>query len=1306
MLKSLEVYGFKSFADRTTFAFAPGTTCVVGPNGSGKSNVVDAMKWLLGDQSPKSLRGKNMADVIFNGSRSRKPSGFAEATLTFDNTNNLLPVEYDEVRITRRLYQGGDSEYLINNETSRLKDIRELFMGTGAATSAYSIIEQGRVGQVLQGNPSTRRILFDEAAGISRFKARRIDAERKLERVSQNLLRLTDIVDEVENQLNACRSQAGKATKYRELTRSYDALWLGLAADESRRLDANLGRLRQDVATVGEQASEAREQQQAVESERTRLRQAFSEADEELQQIEGSLSALMQQRSSLNTSLHHQTDRSREIEAEVDTLRAQRVDLNRRVFDIEQEIASVIERQHQAEAAVKQKESERQADESQLQELIDRLEQQRQQREELVAARQQTARKQAAAENHLSHLHARQETLRQAIERTETEIESAAAEVARKAEVTAAAREVHAAAISKNDAQKSQVEQIANKRQDLKDQVAKIHQRLRADREQRSAWEARLGLLEDMEKRQLGVSVGVQEILNRARRSPLPPWKHVLGILPDFFECDFDHAPLIEIALGGGSQLVVVDELNPVLEYLEREETQFEGRVSFLQLPQGKRAHVIQSAPDEQLFEQLSSEDDVIGRADRLIRCESMYQPLLTQLLGQTWIVGTLETAQRLALAAPGGIQFLTMQGDLLSGVGLVQTGTLLAEGSVVSRRSEIRRIKAELQQLDRHVQRLTDKTAELDEVLARLDADLSHAQTWLESQSAELAELKQALVAAESDEKQVAKERDRLLQDVETLAQQRAGVAEEIEQEKANQLQYEEEMESLATQSANLEEAIRETQRLRQELIQGRSQFQLELAKLEERLAGTEAVLQRLRKDRESRRGQSAEAATRLNDSLAKRDRLQLQMLHARSRLAELYLIGEQLQRDVLLARRKRQATQIERDRLNEQLKQLADVRRDREQELQDLRIELRDAENELHTLAERIYDEYQYTLRDLVAGGLSSHTPHAAARMGEPIEAIDYPPKSLAARAESIPVDEDESVTEEAESEITSDNPLVNEPASDSADDESEEASPAAPEVTLEQLIDLEGIESIPWDWTSSEFDYEESKPQIEREIQRLRKKIKALGAVDPDSLKGLDELESRYRHLSTQLQDLQHAQATLEDIIRKINSESRRIFLESFTTIRGHFKDLFRQLFGGGEGDVVMEDDSDPLECGIEIVARPPGKELRSISLLSGGEKTMTAVGLLLAIFHSRPSPFCILDEVDAALDEANIDRFANVLKQFQDKTQFVVITHRKRTMTAADRIFGVTMEEAGVSKRLTVRFEDVGENGEIHRSGKAA
>jgi chromosome segregation protein len=1300
MLKSLEVHGFKSFADRTVFAFAPGTTCVVGPNGSGKSNVVDAMKWLLGDQSPKSLRGKNMSDVIFNGSSSRKPSAYAEATLTFGNATRALQIDLDEVRITRRLYQGGDSEYLINNEAARLKDIRELFMGTGAGSSAYSIIEQGRVGQVLQGNPSTRRLLFDEAAGISRFKARRIDAERKLERVSQNLLRLTDIVDEVETQLNSCRNQAGKAAKYRELTRAYDALWLGLAADEGRRLHTDCSRLRQQTETASTKVLEVREEQQTAESHREQLRRAFTLADEELRRIEGNLSSLMQQRSSLLTSLHHQTDRAKEIEAEIETMRKQRVTLARRAHDIEREIAAVNQQCAEARQAVETKQSERQSDEAQMQEILSRLETLGQQRTEISQQEQQVSRQQAAAEKHLSHLQARRETVRQAWDRVHTEIAAVEERIAERKVVVDQAEGVYQQALQDNQKHREQIEDIANRRAKIRQEVDTIHARLRQDREQRSAWEARLGLLEDMEKRQLGLSLGVREILERARRSRLAPWKHVLGILPDFLDCDLEHAALVEIALGGGSHVVVVDQLAPLLEYLDRGKTQFEGRVAFVEIPSGKAAMREESEAEAQLAAALAEVPGVLERADRLVRCEPPFRPLMERLLADTWVVDRLTTARQLAWKFPGSLRFLTLQGDLLDSGGTVQTGTLMPEGSVVSRRSEIRRIKNELLQLDRHIQRLTEKTAEMDHILARLDEELKNARAWMESQSLELAEHRQQWHTTAADHKQALRDKEGFEQDREQLRTQQTDVEREIEQEHTHIAELKAELEQHKQQAELLDTETQQAQQRRQELLQGRSQFQLELAKVEERLKAANAVLERLHKDRHSREEQYKEADSRLEKSLEKRARLELQTLNARSRLAELYLIGEQLQVDVRQARARRGETQTERDRLNDQIKQLAETRRIHEEELQDLRIELRDQENELQSLAEKIFEEHQYTLADLIRGGLSALSPFLALRQGDEIEAIEYPPRSWSATHQPT----------QTQAEMDSAGETSLEHSADDAENSSETvaADAAAPgiELDLQQLLDFTGIEQHPWAWQDSEYDYQEARDQIDREIQRLRKKIKALGAVDPESLKGLDELEFRYKHLSTQLQDLQHAQATLQDIIRKINGESRRIFVESFNTIRIHFQDLFRQLFGGGEGDIVMEDESDPLECGIEIVARPPGKELRSISLMSGGEKTMTAVGLLLAIFRSRPSPFCILDEVDAALDEANIDRFANVLRQFADKTQFIIITHRKRTMTAADRIFGVTMEEAGVSKRLTVRFEDVGENGEINTSGQAA
>lgn len=1304
MLESLEVFGFKSFADRTLFEFAAGTTCVVGPNGSGKSNVVDAIKWLLGDQSPKSLRGKQMSDVIFNGSRSRKPSGFAEASLTFENSKRFLEFDSDHVCVTRRLYQGGDSEYLINGETSRLKDVRELFMGTGAATSAYSIIEQGRVGQVLQGNPSTRRILFDEAAGISRFKLRRADAERKLDRVSQNLLRLTDIVDEVETQLHASRNQAGKAAKFRDLARVYDALWLGLAADDSRQLYCSLTELQSNTEIRVNQIHQAKTEQQTLETQREQLRQEFTRVDQELQKTEGSLSTLMQQRSSLQTSLHHQRERITELEHECNVLHKQRQELKRRVHDIQQEIAAEQQQYDQSKQAVEQKQQEYQLDETQIIDVNHEIEQQRQLRNDLTEKLQEQLRFQAASENHLVHLKQRQETVLAAFERIEQEIEQAQKIIEQREQDVSVAQQAYEQAVSKNDEHKQRISQIEARRNKLHQELDAIHARVRADREQRSAWEARLGLLEDMEKRQLGLSLGVQEILQRARKSPLAPWKHVLGILADFIECDLEYAPLIEIALGRGSEMIVVDQLQPILKYLDRGETQFEGRIGFLELPQGKSAlQTEDSDPEIQKFlQQLRSSENVVARADQLVQCDAAHRPLIERLLSHTWVVDCLANARKFWLASPVPLQFLTMQGDLLDRDGIVQTGTLQLESSIVSRRSEIRRLKNEVLQLDRHLQRLSEKTDEFDELLGRLDSEMKNAQDWMNQQSTELTELGQKMTHARTKQTQAIQENRRLKQDLSSLYQQQDEANQETKQEHEKLEQYHSMLEAIRTQSTHVEQEIQSLQKQKQDLIHNQSQYQLGLAKVEEQLTANKNVLKRLQNDSRLRVNQYREAESRLKQSVVKQNQMELQILNGQSQLAELYLIGEQLQAEVQQARRTRGETQETRDRLTEQLRGITDSRREHEQQLQDLRIEQKDLENELESLVEKISEDYQLTLNDLHQAQISAFTAFYAMRAGEEIPEIDLPHSTL------VQQDEEEESTEEdhleadpEEIETTDFDEEVD--AENEPDEENDQETVRQDPLTL---LDSQVFADNRWPWEDSEIPFEEAREEIELEVQRLRKKIKKLGAVDPDSLQGLDDLEFRYKHLSTQLQDLKHAQATLEDIIRKINTESRRIFIESFETIRGHFQQLYRQLFGGGDGDVLMEDEADPLECGIEIVARPPGKELRSISLLSGGEKTMTAVALLLAIFKSRPSPFCILDEVDAALDEANIDRFASVLSQFQDQTQFIVITHRKRTMTAADRIFGVTMEEAGVSKRLTVQVDDVGENGEFKSPGNSA
>ncbi len=615
-------------------------------------------------------------------------------------------------------------------------------------------------------------------------------------------------------------------------------------------------------------------------------------------------------------------------------------------------------------------------------------------------------------------------------------------------------------------------------------------------------------------------------------------------------------------------------------------------------------------------------------------------------------------------------------------------------ESSIVSRRSEIRRLKNEVEQLENHIQRLTARTDDFDVLLNRLDAEITNAQRWMEEQSIELTELSQKLMLARTNLEQAIQEKGRLEQDLASLVQQRQDAIREVEQESRKLKETESTLDAIAERLNAGEQELDRLQHQKQDLITDQSQYQLGLAKAKEQLTAIENVLKRLRNDSHLRDNQYNEAVSRLENAVRKKNQTELQILNAQSQLAELYLIGEQLQAEAREIRRLRGETQHQRDQLTEQLRAITETRRTYEQQLQDWRIEQKDLENELESLAEKLHDDYQLSLNALHEHHLSAYAPYQAMRTGDEIPEIEFPRPHASEQMEDR---EDEG---EPDGTVSDQNDFHDREETVEPQRNKEDSADVL------SMIDPELIEKNPWPWEDSDIPYEQAREEIEREVQRLRKKIKKLGAVDPESLQGLDEIELRYRHLSAQLHDLKHAQAKLEDIIRKLNAESRRIFMESFTAIREQFQHLYRQLFGGGEGDLIMEDESDPLECGIEIVARPPGKELRSISLLSGGEKTMTAVALLLAIFKSRPSPFCILDEVDAALDEANIDRFASVLMQFHDQTQFIVITHRKRTMTAANRIFGVTMEEAGVSKRLSVQVDDVGENGEFKTKGNSA
>ena len=1331
MLKSLELFGFKSFADRTRFDFSHGITCVVGPNGSGKSNVVDAMKWILGDQSPKSLRGKEMTDVIFNGSSGRKASAFAEASLTFDNSEDLLPIETDEVTIGRRLWRNGDSEYLINGATARLKDIRDAFMGTGAGTSAYSIIEQGRVGQILQSNPAARRIIFEEAAGVSRFKSKKTEALRKLERVSQNLVRLQDIVDQLESQLNSTRNQAVKASKFRDVEQELKIAWFGLAADDYAWLGDRQGKVEAKLADTNAAIDDLTEQQHAIDERLASFDDELGKVDDQLREAERASAATREAAVSLESTIRHETARLRETESEVVRLRRQHSGTLGRLAQVDRERAAAKQELDQFNENYQSQQEAVDQHEARIAELQTAFDDNRMEIEKAQATRtelsgeaSQIRQKIALLEAQLHSLEESREQFHEEQTRLTEQLETATAELERRQEAVEDALG-RAAKISELWArQRGEKQQLATTQDETRKRLVEL-------RERRSATQARLAVLDDLEQRQEGIGIGVREILKRARTSDYPPWSHIVGSVADMLDVELENAALMEVALGSRAQLIVMDDLQPLVEYLNRGEARIDGRVGFLGID-GERANG-ESAVD------LAQHPSVVCRADELLAASCPHRELAARLLASTWIVVDLDAARELSAGEGAGQRFVTLQGELVEPEGAVFTGSVRGESAVLSRKNELRRLKNDVVRLDQSVTTSESQLQTIAEQIKVVQEQLAGTAEQRDDINDELTRLRGA-----ADAQQLVVHQ---LYDQKTTAE--AGIAdtqtqtEEAQSELASRFDalsgVESQLQDLELQTGRLEGELIEFEQERNQLMQQQTEQRLQLARQTERRDSLTEALSRLSDEATSQHEQAAEIIRRSKVLVDRQLASELAILNSTSELAELAVQSESnAERVHVLSAEKgrlrgvRASMGDEETRLRQERRSLSDTQHARE-------VELRDVRHRLSTCGERIEEEYGVAIDEVAASGASAfrsflverghledesvddesqdeltvddsdaRTEDADAETDEKLDAeceVDADVVDEEAAAEDADVeDNEEDVDSENEDEEWDDEDGDWDEDEDVAEDVAAEYDEDVGEELVETASSSDDESELPF--SLREVDgvrYEDVRDELEEDVNRLRRRLKSMGSVNTDSLETLDELEERFNHFNSQLMDLTEAKATLEDIIRRINSESRRMFMESFEAISVEFRELFRKLFGGGDGEIVLEDPDDVLDCGIDIVARPPGKELRSITLLSGGEKTMTAVALLLAIFKSNPSPFCILDEVDAALDDANVERYAGVIHEFKQMTQFIMISHRKRTMTVADRIFGVTMEQSGVSKRLTVSFEQVGENGEIITGG---
>ena len=1146
-----------------------------------------------GEQSVKSLRGKEMADVIFNGSGARRPMNSAEITLTFDNSTQLLDVDTPEVHITRRVYRSGEGEYLINRQPCRLRDIRDLLSGTGMGTQAYSIIEQGKVDVLLQSSAKERRVIFEEAAGISRFKAKKLEALRRLDRVEQNLLRLSDIVDEVENRLRSVRAQAGKARRYREHTSRLQELRTQVGLVDWRRLTEKLSRFEEQIAALGDRRDAAVAEAEATEAHLLEAETRAGEIHEEIRAAEARISANRERIAGHESTIEHERERSRDLEEELGQHRKQLAAMSHRAGDLEQQLRETGLHVEEVEELHRQVARQFAEGERILTELTNRLDQVRSQSQQCRTGLMEKMRATAVLGNRISGLESRvvatAET-RQRCERRLAELTEQMQQLTSEANVLDRRRqelETRAAEwnakLTEAEARAEQLRaELENRRSDL----VRLTQR-------RSAVAERASVLDELVRRHEGLSPGVKEVLQNSRDATDGPYRDVRGLVADLFDVSVEAAHLIEVALGEKAQHVAVAGGRDLLGFLQSEATHFSGRVGFLWLDDADL-----TAPTETL--DLDKRAGVLGRADRFVQTSNEYRPLARRLLSHIWIVEKLADAVALAKTAGPGTGFVTLKGEALTPDGTLVVGPRQGATGQISRRSELRSLNQQVEELD---QQISEAEALATKCEAQLSEQRQKTQQLKERQraaEADVVEHRHEITANQERLRQTKRQLEDTQKEEKTVSQGHDEAEESLEQCRAELRQAETEVAKSENRMSAFGEQIDRLEADRAVRSRDTTEVKVALAKSEERLRNLRGRMQQFLESKEERlraveenRQQLAQCALRLTQSRRR-------ILQAESEVAELYLRKEEFERQAQALIERREMMQQDRSLLKTQAQQARKQAHKFDERIHAEQLKANEVRLERNTLADRLREDYQIELAEL------EHKP-------------------------------------------------------------SEEE--------------------------------QQQREVVQNEIEELRRKINNLGNVNLEALEELEQLENRFETLSTQFKDLTSAKNSLQRIIEKINVDSRRLFSETLETVRGHFRTLFRDVFGGGQADIVIEAEEDILECGIEIIARPPGKEPRNISLLSGGEKTMTCVALLLALFRSRPSPFCILDEVDAALDEANIGRFTNVLREFLSMTQFIIVTHSKKTMTCADTIYGVTMQESGVSKPVSVRFEDVSDDGHI-------
>ena len=1179
-LKNIEVQGFKSFANKINFQFHNGITGIVGPNGSGKSNVADAVRWVLGEQRVKQLRGSSMQDVIFSGTENRKPLSYAYVAITLDNSDHQLAIDFDEVTVARRIYRSGESEYLINGSPCRLRDVNELFYDTGIGKEGYSIIGQGQIDKILSGKPEERRELFDEAAGIVKFKRRKNAAQNKLENEKQNLVRVNDILSELEKQIGPLERQSEVAKVYLRKKEELKTLDINVFLLENARLRTQLQAVEEKYGIASSELSDTTEKYEAIKEEYQRVQEELESLEALIEQARSTVTDAGLMRGKLEGEINV-------LKEQINSAKGSEAHLNNRRNALQEEIA----------AKEKDKEdilTDKTTSDEQMQEITDAAQEVKSKLEEIQRSIAQLNSAIETGKNTIIGELNQRATIKSKMGRFDTMMEQVNI---RKAELNSrllraksdeAAREEAIKKLEDVFAQVTEEIRVLTEREaaielelgEMRETLAKKDATLRETQSAYHMERSKLEALSNLTERYEGYGGSVKKVMEQKEKE-----KGIIGVVADIIKVEKKYETAIETALGGNIQNIVTDDEETAKKMIGFLKSNKLGRATFLPLTSITN-------PQEFKTPEVLNEKGAIGMADTLVQIEDKYRDVAKAMLGRIVVVDNVDNAVKIARKYEYSIRMVTLEGELLVPGGAISGGAFKNNSNLLGRRREI-------EELEKRVKKLR---ATIDEINREIDDTKNKRNKLRMELEGQKTEIQRKSIEQNTARLNISQARERMEEEVEGVAS----------------LQMEEkEIESKIFEIKNDKESIQrelsESEALEKRTQEQIVEFQQELE--EQRKAETEAAALVSEWELKVERMRQT-----LGFKQANVDRIDGEIARSQAELAEIMQALEANEQEV--ERKKQNIVEIEQtiaasyDAQNESEMKLKDSIARREE----LSAKQKTFFDRREDLAEKLtnLDKEVYRLND------------QKTRLEESIESqINY-------------------MWDEYEITLTD-----------------------AAGIRDENMTDLSAMK---------------------KEISSLKDQIKKLGNVNVNAIEDYKNLMERFTFMKTQHDDLVEAEKTLEGIIAELDAAMRKQFTEKFAEINREFDKVFKELFGGGKGTLELMEDEDILEAGIRIIAQPPGKKLQNMMQLSGGEKALTAISLLFAIQNLKPSPFCLLDEIEAALDDSNVGRFAKYLHKLTKNTQFIVITHRRGTMEQVDRLYGITMQEKGVSTLVSVNLID--------------